>query len=174
VLTSGGLEVARLISTGAYGFGFSRYVEGAARALYKRTISGDGTVFVVSSPVASLGLAGVQVARLGETILPSGGSATFNGGYAGLLLNPGMTQAGVIPGNPQLTADFANASISGDVTKRLFGGSTADDMLLPPAVTPTGAFSVPPLAGMSVPQWLVAVRKSTCSSVTRVTKLLLA
>jgi len=140
VLTIDGVEVARLVNTADFfGTGFTVYAEDDAVTLYAETISGDGAVFVVQSPAADLGLAGVQVTRLGETDLPSGGSATFSGAYAGFLVNTNLGPAGSIRGDVQLIADFASASISGDITNRSGG---ADDMLLTSAaITSAGAFS---------------------------------
>jgi len=145
VLTLDGVEVARLANGGAFVPGFTTYLgTGEELAAYAATISGDGAVFIVQSPIAELGLAGVQVARFGETDLPSGGSATFNGDYAGLFVNSVfLTLAPVlIQGDAQLTADFAGASISGEITNRISAGFPADDiMLLPTAITSAGAFS---------------------------------
>jgi len=149
VLTVGGAEVARLPNTGSAGAEFTRYADGTDAALYAATISGDGAVFVVSSPTVNLGLAGVQVARLGETVLPGSGSATFNGAYESIVVRATdlslvpIVGAGVIQGDAQLTADFASASISGAITNRVFGvGGAGDDIqLLSTAITAAGAFS---------------------------------
>jgi len=141
VLTLDGVEVARLPNTGAAAPGFTGYMDGSELALYAETISGDGAVFVVSSSTANLGLAGVQVARLGDTDLPSSGSATFNGDYAGLFVDETLQAFTVTTGDAQLTADFGNASISGEITNRVVGGAADDVQLLPTAITSAGAFS---------------------------------
>jgi len=143
VLTIDGVQVARIIDQFPIGSGFTFYADGDGSALHAETISGGGSVFIVSSPTANLGLAGVQMARLGDTDLPSGGSATFNGGYAGRLVSStNLAGISIVVGDAQLIADFASASISGDITNRNAGGDAADDiLLLPTAITSAGAFS---------------------------------
>jgi len=141
VLTIDGVEVARLFNAGAVG-GFTTYADGNELTLYAETISGAGAVFVVQSPSVELGVAGVRVARLGETNLPSGGLATFNGEYAGIFVDEDLVAVAVIEGDAELIADFASASISGDITNRFGAGFTADDIvLLSTAITSAGAFS---------------------------------
>jgi len=141
VLTVDGVEEARWANDSPVG-GFASYIDGTNVALYAETISGNGAVFVVSSATVDLDLAGVQVARLGETDLPSSGSATFNGEYAGIFIDEDLVAVAVIEGDAELTADFGSATISGDITNRVSFGSSAEDiLLLPTAITSAGAFS---------------------------------
>jgi len=142
VFTVDGVEMARMSNTGDIGqFGF--YDNAVEYALFGQTNSGDGSVLVASSPSLGLDVAGVQVNRLGDTILPSSGSATFNGQYEGNIVNNVFSFISVSYGNAQLIANFENSSISGAITDRIVGGGfTADDIqLLPTAITSAGAFS---------------------------------
>jgi len=142
VLTINGVEEARLVTVGPFSAGFTIYAEGDEVALYAQTISGAGAVFVVQSPTANLELAGVQFARLGDTDLPGGGSATFNGNYAGVLVDTDLVGVDGIEGAAQLTADFASATISGDITNREANSGFPDDIqLLSTSITSAGAFS---------------------------------
>jgi len=143
VLTFGGVEMARLGLAGI-GTTFTTYEDGNTSALYAVTISGDGAVFVVSDPSVDFDfdLAGVHVARLGETVLPIRGFATFVGQYGGVFVDTDLVLTGSIRGDAELTADFTSASISGEITNRSGTGFTADDIvLLPTAITSAGAFS---------------------------------
>ncbi len=145
VLSIDGVEVARLANDEPLGTGFTLFADPDSFTVYAQTISGDGAVFAVSSPIGILsasGLAGVHVARLGDTDLPNSGSATFNGNYAGLFVDSALEPTASIAGDAQLIANFASASISGNITNRSGVGLTADDViLLPSAISSAGAFS---------------------------------
>ena len=64
---------------------------------------------------------GVFYERIGDTDLPTTGSATFTGDYLAMLIDPatGGTLIGAgITGNASLTVDFAESTVSGEITDR--------------------------------------------------------
>ncbi len=142
VLSIDGVDVATFADSGAFNSRFRLYTSGDQRVLLGYAPSGQGQALVISSPTAELGLAGIQFRRFVETELPSGGSAAFSGNYASFLVNSDLEFFGAVDGDFALTADFANASISGQITNRVGIGFTATDIVLAPtAITSAGAFT---------------------------------
>jgi len=153
VLTIDGTEVATFFDGGSFNGRFRLHTSGDQRILRADAPSGQGEVLVISSPTSDLGLAGVQFRRDVETELPSGGSATYFGAYASFIVNSDLEFFGAVDGNFELTADFANASISGQITNRVGIGFTATDVVLAPtAITSAGAFSGATTGGSIVGQ----------------------
>ena len=132
------------------GTGFSFYSVSTAAvnafAVRATTHSGAGVVTVMVAP--ALGLPGSIVEGTGETSLPTNGTASFTGGYAGLTsTNIGALDRSVpILGTADLNADFATLSISGTISGRfqLDGGIPyryAPIVLNPAAIQANGTFS---------------------------------
>lgn len=110
--------------------GFRVYGEGDAIIVRGVTDSGAGTVYALRDAFDG---AEYSLERIGDTILPTSGSATYTGGYSGLLadLDNNLVNLGQINGLATLTADFANASIGGEITDRVNGdGRDFDDLIL--------------------------------------------
>ncbi|MEE9389012.1 MAG: hypothetical protein V3U96_10405 [Paracoccaceae bacterium] len=144
VLTVDGVEVGRLAGFSGGAPGFNQYIGGSnAIAEYAATISGAGTVTIAHSTTPASGLSGVQVTRLGDTVLPSGASATFNGEYTALFIDDAtLIIMDEISGDAQLTANFVNGTIFGSITNRSAkNNSTTDVTLEETAITAVGGFS---------------------------------
>lgn len=107
--------------------------------------TGAGVAYIASS-----GGQGIYFQRVGQTVLPTSGTATFNGDYIATVdANSAILD---ISGDATLTADFAASTISGQITNRqdwyrnivplTRGGSTIDDVTLQEtAITGTGTFA---------------------------------
>jgi len=122
--------------------GFRAYGDGNAIAVRGATDSGSGSVYAVRARLDGMEY-GLE--RFGETILPTTGSATYTGGYAGVLgdADNDLANRGQVNGTAMMTADFASGAVSGRISDRINGnGRVFDDLLLfPTTIDPlTGRF----------------------------------
>lgn len=122
--------------------GFRAYGDGGAIAVRGATESGSGSFYAVRSSFDGIEY-GLE--RFGDTILPTTGSVTFNGGYAGVLgdVENDLANLGQVNGTAMMTADFADGEVSGLITDRInSNGRVFDDLiLLPASIDPaTGSF----------------------------------
>ena len=109
-------------------------------ALYAETASGKGKVVVFSSQDTDLGLVGAIASRDAEVTLPTSGTASFNGGYEGLIVRASDKVAlTTIQGTTCLTANFGASSISGGIINR--SNSAADIVMPSTPLSAAGVFS---------------------------------
>lgn len=113
-----------------------------ATGVVATTQSGEGAVWVMWW--GEKGLVGTHHARLGDTQLPTGGSASYSGEYAAVLTTSENTLFGpVLRGDVTLDANFADNTISGLITERRAVSSIVnlEDTELRPGTIGNGAFS---------------------------------
>ncbi len=113
-----------------------------ATGVVATTQSGEGAVWIMSW--REKGLEGTYHTRLGDTQLPTGGSASYSGEYAAILTTTVNTVYGpVLRGDVTLDANFADNTISGLITERraVNGIVNLEDTELRPGMIGNGAFS---------------------------------
>ena len=145
-LGKGGSSVV-LANNGTYGSaGLYTDAASASAALYKTTASGKGKVVAFSSHDADLGLVGAIASRDAEVTVPTSGTASFNGGYEGLIVRASDKVALTTTlGTTCLTANFGASSISGGIISR---STSAADIVIPStSLSAGGVFSGPVTGG---------------------------
>jgi len=118
-------------------------------ALSPDSQSGQAALFYASPALGNV--SGYQVSRVSAGSMPTGGSATFTGGYVAQLISPTGIAIGTIQGTAILDANFASATISGEISGRVStpGSVPFDDITLAAgALSSDGMFAGTATGGM--------------------------
>jgi hypothetical protein len=114
---------------------FSVYLQ-ATEGYLLRALTDDGTgeVIIVDN--------GTQLARIGDTLVPTYGSAIYTGSYGGIVVDGARDMSPeTVSGSVQIDVDFGGGDVSGTIFDRVYdGGTIADDVTLTHTSMTDGAF----------------------------------
>ncbi len=116
---------------------YSRTVGGTIYIVYLAQDSGVEASFGGEVNNAGKGVRGTVIKRTATLVLPTTGTASYNGSYAGIVQTTATNDSFAVSGNVNIQANFATNRVNGTITNRNSGATPFAAVTLSPSTLDT-------------------------------------
>jgi len=116
---------------------YARTVGGTIYIVYLAQDSGVEASFGGEVNNAGKGVRGALFKRTATLVLPTTGTASYNGSYAGIVQTTATNDSFAVSGNVNIQADFATNRVNGTITNRRSGATPFAAVTLSPSTLDT-------------------------------------